>query len=123
MTVSCCTLSSSRLELGTTLSNSSDLAELVEASPTRSFPLDDPNVREGLEVEGTSRDSSRSRKIDEKYPGPNEDLNCPLPTFAVTETSVGAPEDRTLEFELELSSMVSETSSPSASSISLACDL
>lgn len=126
-TVSSCTLSVSRLELGTSLSNSSDLAELVDGSPKRSNPLDKPNVREGLEVEGVSLDISRSRKTEEKYPGPNEDLNCPLPTLLVVETSDGRLEDRTLEFELELSSIVCNTSlfssSSSASSISTASDL
>ena len=127
-TVSSCATSSSFLDFGTSLSHSSDLPELVEASARRSSPLDKPNVREGLEFEGVSLESSRSRRIDEKYPGPNEDPNCPFPTLVCAETLWSSRLNvRSLETTLELCSTVCETwswsSSTSASSISIPWDL
>ncbi|RMX47255.1 hypothetical protein pdam_00012917, partial [Pocillopora damicornis] len=71
------------------LSHSSVLPELIEGSPTRSSPVNKPNVLAGLEVEGVSTESSGSRKIDEKYPGPNEDFNCPLPILPAVKVSPG----------------------------------
>ena len=125
-TVSNCATSSSFLDFGTSLSHSSDLPELVEASARRSSSLDKPNVLEGLEVEGISLESSRSRRIDEKYPGPNEDPNCPLPTLVGAETFWSSPLNaRSLESTLELCSTLckSLSCSSSTSSISTACDL
>lgn len=127
-TVSSCATSSSSLDFGTSLSHSSDLPELVEASARRSSPLDKPNVRESLEVEGVSLESSRSRRIEEKYPGPNEDPNCPFPTLVCAETFWSSRLNvRSLETTLELCSTLCETwswsSSTSASSISIPCDL
>ena len=127
-TVSSCAKSSSFLDFGTSLSHSSDLPKLVEASARRSSPLDKPNVREGLEVEGVSLKSSRSRRIDEKYPGPNEDPDCPFPTLVGAETLWSSRLNaRSLESTLELCSTLCDTSSwsfsSSASSISTACDL
>lgn len=127
-TVSSCATSSSFLDFGASPSHSSDLPELVEPSARWSSPLDKPNVREGLEVEGVSEESSRSRRIDEKYPGPNDDPNCPLPTLVGAETFwLSRLNARSLESTLAVCSTLSETStwpsSSSASSISTACDL
>lgn len=123
----CATFSSSFLDLGRSLSHSSDLPELVEGSARRSSLLDNPNVREGLDVEGASLESSRSRRRDEKYPGPNEDPNCPLPTLFFAETSCGRLDARSLEPGIELCSTLCEisscSSSSSASSTSIGSDL
>lgn len=121
-----CATSSSFLDFGTSLSHSSDLSELVEASARRSSSLDKPNVREVLEVEGVSLESSRSRRIDEKYPGPNEDPNCPFPTLVGAETFwLSRLNARSLESTLELCSTLCKSLSLSSStfSISTVCDL
>lgn len=120
----------SLLELGTSssLSHSSVLPELIEGSPTRSSPVNKPNVLAGLEVEGVSTESSGSRKIDEKYPGPNEDFNCPLPILPAVKVSSGREDDaRSLKPGLKVWSIPCETSScsssSSSSSISIVSDL